>query len=331
MTSNYLSQNTEIDLLKRLIPYLSNKNFIDIGAENGVFSLSMLELGMSGVLFEPMPRHFSTLEILVKNYKDVRLYTCAITNIDTRQSFNVAMNDAGQELDYFHSLQKADANGIFSHSSSFEVQCRSLESLNNHSEIPSDIGVLKTDTEGNDLNVLRGLGKLRPEVIICEFFTKGLYNGWSEGSPELIIDYMFGIGYKHFLTIKRIGDLEFMGIGMALYDDKQWGNLFFFRDDFYEKSKSTIAECVLSSEQELIRKFNEYSVELEEKEKNISIFKEAADERLQLIENLTNVCKEREEVINELSLQLNFYKKNFNNESKSFLEKIKERIMKWVQ
>lgn len=312
MTSNYLSQNTEIDLLKRLIPFLSNRNFIDVGAENGVFSQSMLELGMSGVLFEPMPRHFTALEMLVKNFVNVKLYTCAITNIDTTQRFNVAMNEAGEELDFFHSLQKADATGIFSHSSSFDVQCRSLESLNKHSEIPLDIGVLKTDTEGNDLNVLRGLGTLRPEVIICEFFTKGLYNGWSEGSPELIIDYMFGIGYRYFLTIKRIGDLEFMGIGMTLYDDKQWGNLFFFRDDFYEKSKLTIAGCILESERELIRKFNECSVDIEEKEKNINIFKEAAEERLKLIDRLTFECNERERTINELKVQLEFYQKNSN-------------------
>ena len=73
MTSNYLSQNTEIDLLKRLIPFLSNRNFIDVGAENGVFSQSMLELGMSGVLFEPMPRHFTALEMLVKNFVNVKL------------------------------------------------------------------------------------------------------------------------------------------------------------------------------------------------------------------------------------------------------------------
>jgi hypothetical protein len=136
-------------------------------------------------------------------------------------------------------------------------------------EIPSDLGVLKTDTEGNDLNVLRGLGILRPEMVICEYFTKGLYSGWSEGAPELIIEYMRELGYRTFLVTKRIGELEFIGISTSLYHEKQWGNLFFFREDFYEKAKSIIAECILSNEDELVGKFNKINAELEEKEKVI--------------------------------------------------------------
>ena len=269
MTYNSLSQDTEIKLIIRLAPLLDNRSFVDIGAEKGVFALTMLELGMTGVLFEPMPKHLPVLQKLVNRYEDATLYTCAVTDIDTKQSFNVATGADGLELDFYHSLQKADAPGIFAHSKSFEVECRSLQSLAERGEIPSDLGVLKTDTEGNDLNVLRGLGTLRPEMAICEYFTHGLYGGWSEGAPELIIEYMRNLGYRTFMATKRIGDLEFIGIGTALYHEKQWGNLFFFREDFYEKAKSVIAECVLSNEEELSGKFNKINAELEEKEKVI--------------------------------------------------------------
>lgn len=269
MTYNSLSQDTEIKLINQLAPFLANRNFVDIGAEKGVFALTMLELGMRGVLFEPMPKHLPALQELVNRYEVATLYTCAVTDIDTKQLFNVATDADGLELDYYHSLQQADAPGIFSHSKSFEVECRSLQSLAEHGEIPSALGVLKTDTEGNDLNVLRGLGTLRPEMVICEYFTGGLYGGWPEAAPELIIEHMHGLGYRTFLATKRIGDLEFIGIGMALYQEKQWGNLFFFREDFYEKTKSVIAECVLSNEEELSGKFNKINAELEEKEKVI--------------------------------------------------------------
>jgi len=269
MTYNSLSQDTEIKLINLLSPYFANRNFVDIGAEKGAFALAMLELGMSGVLFEPMSRHFPILQKLVGRYADATLHNCAITHIDTKQRFNVATDADGLELDYYHSLQKADAPGIFSHSKSFEVECRSLQSLAEHGEIPSNLGVLKTDTEGNDLNVLRGLGILRPEIIICEYFTKGLYGGWPEAAPELIIEHMRGLGYRTFLATKRIDDLEFIGIGMALYHEKQWGNLFFFRDDFYEKASSVIAECIRDNEEELSKKFHTMNTELEEKEKVI--------------------------------------------------------------
>lgn len=269
MTYNSLSQDTEIMLISRLVPFLTKRNFVDIGAEKGTFSLTMLELGMSGVMFEPMPRHHSILQKLVSKYAGVTLHTCAITDTDKKQQFNIATDENGREIDYYHSLQKAEAPGIFTHSKNFEIECRSIQSLVKCGEIPHDLGILKTDTEGNDLNVLRGLGTLQPEIVICEYFTKGLYDGWSEGAPELIIDYMRGLGYQTFLATKRIGDLEFIGINIALHQEKLWGNLFFFKDDFYEKAKSTVAECILRKDEELSNKFIQINIQLVEKEKVI--------------------------------------------------------------
>lgn len=304
MTYNCLSQDTEINLINRLAPFLANKTFVDIGAEKGVFAQTMLELGMNGVLFEPMPKHLSVLQKLVSRYEGAALYICAITDVDGKQRFNVATDADGRELDYYHSLQKADAPGVFEHSKSFEVECRSLQSLAECGEIPSDLGVLKTDTEGNDLNVLRGLGTLRPEVIICEYFTSGLYDGWSEGGPELIIEYMHGLGYRTFLATKRIGDLEFIGIGIALYHKKQWGNLFFFREDFYEKAKSVIAECILSNEEELSVKFNKINAELEEKEEIIQHLRTICEERLAVIDLLDAEVQRLSKIEDKIS-QLN--------------------------
>lgn len=266
MTPDYHSQNTEIVLISRLVNYLANKDFVDVGAEKGAFAVTMLKLGMNGVMFEPMPKHFPALLDLVNQYSNAAFLTCAITDTDATRQFNVATDAGGRELDYFHSLQMADAPGVFSHSKFFQVECRSLQSLVKSGEIPADLGVLKTDTEGNDLNVLRGLGALRPEVVICEYFTQGLYGGWPEGDPQMIIEHMRTLGYREFLATKRMGDLEFVAICMALYREKQWGNLFFFREDFYEKAKGAIAECVLKNEDDLAAKFNKLNAELEAKE-----------------------------------------------------------------
>lgn len=269
MKNNYLSQETEIKLINRFAPFLSAKSFLDVGAEKGAFSLIMLELGLTGVMFEPMPRHLPNLQKITDSHKGASLYNYAITNIDKVQSFNVAVDANGRELDFFHSLQKADAPGIFTHNSSFEVECRSLENLVALGKVPSEIGILKIDTEGNDLNVLRGLGSLRPQLVICEYFAEGLYNGWPEGSPDLIIKYMSDLGYSMFISTKHIGDLEFIGLGTTLYQEKQWGNLFFFREDFYDNAKFAITESLMLNEKNLIEKFNKLNIELEEKEKVI--------------------------------------------------------------
>lgn len=264
-----LSQDTEIVLIDRLVCFLNCKYFIDVGAEKGTFSKIMLGHGMAGVVFEPLPKHFAILNDLVKRYPKAALRTCAITNVDTKQFFNVATDDEGRELDYYHSLQKASAPGIFSHNKSFEVECRSLKSLAERGEIAQEIGVLKTDTEGNDLNVLRGLGLLRPEIVVCEYFSPGLYNGWAEGAPELAIEHMHGLGYEKFLATKRIGALEFLGTSPTLFQDKQWGNLLFFRNDFYKKAESTILKAILEKEIDISRQFAKMDFDLREKEKVI--------------------------------------------------------------
>lgn len=269
MDSNSLSQDTEIDLLIQLIPYLENKYFVDIGAEKGFFALTLLQNNLSGILFEPMPKHFNALNDLTSKFSNSKYFTYAISNEDSTQQFNVATDSAGNELDYYHSLLKADAPGVFAHSKSFQVQCRSLNSLVKSNEIKSEIGILKTDTEGNDLNVLRGLGKITPELIICEYFSTGLYNGWTEGGPDLIIEYMRNLGYSTFLATKRIGGLEFVTLGSTLFQEKQWGNLFFFRNDFYYKVKTEVDKFVFKNEIELFNKFNNLNTALEEKEKVI--------------------------------------------------------------
>ncbi len=269
MPKNYLSQETEIDLIIQLSPYLSNKFFLDIGAEKGEFSQIMLEQGMGGILFEPLPRHHAELKKLINQYKNATFHKYAITDIDTTATFYVATDDDGNELDYFHSLQKASAPGVFSHSIAFDVECRSLHSLSSEGFICHEIGILKTDTEGNDLKVLRGLGDLRPEIIICEYFTQGLYDGWIESDPTLIIQYMRKLGYLNFFVTKRTNNMEFVGINTEVYQKKQWGNLFFFREDFYAKAHLETANFILNNEREIQCKFENLLLELEKKEKVI--------------------------------------------------------------
>lgn len=279
MTLSYLSQDTEINIINQLIPYLDNKQFVDIGAEKGSFAHTLLQQGMSGVLFEPMPKHIQLLEDLVREYPDAHLMKCAITDIDSFQTFNVATDAEGNELDYYHSLQKAHADGVFEHSKSFEVECRSIESLVKEHKIPLMLGILKTDTEGNDLKVLRGLGELRPELIVCEYFCDGLYDGWSEGSPEAMIQYMSALGYSSYLAIKRRDNLEFVATGPTLFQDKQWGNLFFFRTDFYQKTQLIIAQCLLQNEKAISEQSILQTNQLAEKENVIQALQSAKKHR----------------------------------------------------
>lgn len=303
MEHNSLSQDTELRLIQMLVPHLAHQNFVDVGAEKGVFASVMLELGLSGVLFEPMPKHLQTLQQLVDGYqRNAKLYTCAITAMDGTQEFHVATDASGQELDYYHSLQKAEAPGVFSHSKAFAVECRSLQSLAIEEKLPTAIGVLKTDTEGNDLNVLRGLGALRPELVICEYFMEGMYSGWNEGFPQQIIEYMHMLGYQNFLITKRVGDLEFLELNTSAYHEKQWGNLLFFREDFFLKTKAVMAAFLLENEKKIIIQ----------------------------IQTLNKICSERLDVINLLDAEVKRLS-GTKEKSAGVLTTIVKRLESWVR
>jgi len=209
---------------------------------------------------------------------------------------------SGQELDYYHSLQKAEASGVFSHSKAFDVECRSLQSLVIEEKLPEAIGVLKTDTEGNDLNVLRGLGALRPELVICEYFMEGMYSGWNEGFPQQIIEYMQTLGYQNFLITKRVGDLEFLELNTRAYHEKQWGNLLFFREDFFLKAKTVIAAFLLENEKKIVNK----------------------------IQELDKICAKRLDVINSLDAEVKRLS-GTKEKSAGVLTTIAKRLQSWVR
>jgi hypothetical protein len=78
MTYNNLSQDTEINLITRLAPYLTNKTFVDIGIGESVYAVGAI------------------------------LYNCVIAHVVAKRRFSIATDD-GLALDYYHSLQKADA------------------------------------------------------------------------------------------------------------------------------------------------------------------------------------------------------------------------------
>lgn len=236
-----LGQHSDLRLLRLLAPHLRSRCFVDIGAEKGAVAECLFSCGLTGSLFEPLPKHAGYLEDLTRRY-DGRFHAYAISNVDGQRNFNVAVDEHGVELDYYHSLVAIAPQTNFRHEKQFPVQCRRLDTLVRNGEVAGSIGILKTDTEGNDYFVLSGLGEVRPEVVVCEFFSEGVYEGWDHGRPELLIELMAGLGYRRYLAIKRWGAWEMAVSGPAAFKAGDWGNLFFFRDALFD-----VAECTIKS------------------------------------------------------------------------------------
>ncbi|MEQ9008594.1 MAG: FkbM family methyltransferase [Ekhidna sp.] len=286
MKADYLSQDTEIKLLSVIVQFLDTRNFIDIGAEKGAFAQCLLEKGLPGVLIEPLPAHQLTLTELVERNPGARLLPFAISDSDADGELFIAKNSDGVELDHFHSLQKARAPGVFEHQMSIPVRCRSLSSLKEEGLIPDFIGILKIDTEGNDLRVLKGMGSLRPEIVVCEYFSNEIYDGWTESSADVIVRYMEELGYNKYLITKRVSGLEFIGVMSTTCHDRQWGNLFFFKNETFSDCLQEINNIIRESEAMLVEQFNLLHIELDKKEDVIKELSHSSKERLDVIEML---------------------------------------------
>ena len=230
------AQDTEIDFLRFLAPALISKTFIDVGAEKGEFARTFMAEGFDGAIFEPLPMHTEPLHALVAGTRS-KVFAYAVDSHDHRATFHIACDANGEPLNYFHSLTKIAAHPFFSHAKEIPVECRSLGGMLERGEIDAAVGILKIDTEGNDLKVLQGLGKLRPEVIVCEFVPPSLYKEWAFSFADALIAEARQLGYPHVVAFKRRYRCqgESVVLNPAAFHEDDWGNLVFLSDGLFEK------------------------------------------------------------------------------------------------
>ncbi len=249
--TEWYAQESEFQILKSLVKFLKNRTFIDVGAERGAFAGFLRNLGFDGVIFEPCPKHQPALEAFSQK-TGITFFPYAIDTCDRMADLHIACDPDGNIQDYYHSLHYLENDPRVLHQETIPVECRSLDSLLREKIIPKAPGILKIDTEGNDFRVISGLGDVRPEVLICEFFTPGIYAGWEEANPSVLIDAVkTGLGYEHYMAIKRHGASELISLGPCGFFDAQWGNLIFMNDSVYQKAFAILLEMVVESEKEL--------------------------------------------------------------------------------
>ncbi len=228
------AQDTEFILLRVLLSAITEKTFVDIGAEKGSFSKYFIDNGLQGDVFEPCPKHHAALIDLVAN-TETRFFPYAIDSRDRVANLHLSYDEHGELQDYFHSLHALPDDPRVMHQDKIPVTCRSLQSLVEERVLAPRIGILKTDTEGNDLNVLKGMGNLRAEVVICEFFTEGLYAGWEEAQPYGLIEEAKKLGLDHYLAIVKHHGREHVSWMPTTFSEQQWGNLIFMDAQVYER------------------------------------------------------------------------------------------------
>src|SRR5579884_352293 len=166
------SQYGQALLLDQLITGETPRILVDIGANDGVCgsnSRKLLEEGWQGLLVEPLPAVFAELERNSSNLPHVTLAQCACSGKNGKASLRIGKDG---ELGQMSSLSNDPVIAENLAETITQVQTVTLGDLLAAHQIPEDFGVLLVDTEGWDLEVLKGLEhtKHRPRIILTEDF-----------------------------------------------------------------------------------------------------------------------------------------------------------------
>lgn len=196
---------------------LINKDdvFFDIGANVGPFSLLAGKIGASVVSFEGHPK---TLERLKDNLK--------LNEMNTSGAINMIVSSNLGSMYFTNDVGSAENKvSVSKNSSNIEVPCISIDSYCNTNMYPTFV---KIDTEGHELEVIKGMKNVLKEVKYISFEANGLSerkdlaeiysllnkNGFTVGN----IDW----STKQFYALSDLGDKsktgDYHAVSTALID-----------------------------------------------------------------------------------------------------------------
>jgi FkbM family methyltransferase len=270
------NQETELMILEATLSHIE-PTFIDVGAEKGAFCAWLATCGLTGFAFEPLEQHAPYLQKLAAQAV-VRYFPYAIDATDGERDFHIATDEDGTTQDYFHSLQQLQGDKRVRHTRTVRVVCRSLGSLVGEGALPARIGLLKIDTEGNDLRVMQGLPPLKAQVLMAEYFTEGLYAGWIDAAPEKLMAMAGSLGYTHCIAVRRrVNGPEWVTYQPLAFLPGEWGNLIFIESGLFAKSSSVLSALLAKADQAVLFKIAE--------------LQSICDERQTLIKHLHEACE----------------------------------------
>jgi FkbM family methyltransferase len=234
----YESANPEIGLLTYLSGSLRDRVALDIGAHIGEFSDRLLDCGMSVHAFEPSPLTFAQLSDRLAGRPGFTAHPIAVGYVDREMDLYVASTTSREgkykDVSEYNSLVRHSMLNDLVFTNTIKVKVRSLHSLHAAREIPDNIGVIKIDAEGYDLEIIRGMGDCTSDILMTEFWDKehpfgvaGAANRLNESVRELQRR-----DFSSYLIIYR----EATSGRLSFYCNSprtvrwSWGNAIFFRD-----------------------------------------------------------------------------------------------------
>jgi FkbM family methyltransferase len=198
--------------IRKLLRKLRVELLLDIGANTGQFAQAMRQIGYAGVImsFEPIPEVFAQAKrrmagdskwigfnVGIGEKEETRTIHCMQASIFS--SFNRPTSEMTRVFE--------DRNRVLE---TREVQVRRLDSVLAETSYDKHLGktFLKSDTQGYEMQVFRGLGSMLPSIpaIQCEISSVPIY----ERAPHMIeiLTFLTGRGFRPacFFPVSPLAD-----------------------------------------------------------------------------------------------------------------------------
>jgi len=226
----------EIGLLGALLPLLPNPVVLDVGANTGQVAAALAESGFEVFAFEPFPASYAALEAASSAMPDrLHAFPFAVGAKDGPVQLLLAADLTGAgtyDISLFHSTVPHPMLEDVNFTTAETVPMRALASLIQAGVIPPDAAVLKIDTEGADLDVIKGTQTHFP-VVLMEFWDRQHPFGRAgHGDLADTVREMRARGYIWHIVLYRVDETADHGYlcNTRTAPTKSWGNAIFFRD-----------------------------------------------------------------------------------------------------
>lgn len=264
-------------VLRRLLP--ADFSFVDVGAYVGDFAATLLEIfpRAAAFLFEPSEEGLEKLRQRFSGNPLVHIFDCALSDENGTREFYLTNHPATNSL--------IRPLSVTQRVKKISVKVATLDSVLKKIHPPPRVDLLKIDTQGNDLRVLKGseraIQQYLPFVLIEVIFIS-LYE--EQAGYYEIFDHMKALGYK----LASIYEPHYSSQGQIAFAD-----LLFLHGESYSKLQSPgyRDEDFVSADPTRLLNRN-------------SILQTACDERLELINQLTKTSEERLHVIQLLDAEV---------------------------
>jgi FkbM family methyltransferase len=169
------------------------KGIIQAGANSGQEVGLFKNFTNNIILIEPIPQLADYLKHL---YPDCLVVSCGLGSVNAEMDLYLASN-GGESSSVLKPFSHTKHYPSILFEQSIKIPIKTFESLINEYKIDlNDFNILISDTQGYDLEVIKGFGSSikKIELIIAEYINSELYEG--DASLQDMVDYLIPLGFK---------------------------------------------------------------------------------------------------------------------------------------